>query len=261
METKMVRTNGTSKTERTPDDMEILPPAKAKTKTSAITIPRPNMQTIQIMIEGTAPLSCHKFSGMAQQSIEDAQTKVGAKNKRGSKPPRKPQVEFEGAIHRSPEGWIAWPASAFRNAMISSCRLVGYQMTRAKLTVFIVADGYEKETGDPIVRLLAKDPEMHRSAVRLDSGVVSLAYRPLWREDWHIDLSIRYDGDQFTADDMVNLLWRAGMQVGIGEGRHDSRNSNGIGWGTFRVLNEEERLAVLKRKAALFKNKPRAVNG
>lgn len=34
---------------------------------------------------------------------------------------------------------------------------------------------------------------------------------------------------------MVNLLSRAGLQVGIGEGRPDSKKSAGMGYGLFTV--------------------------
>jgi hypothetical protein len=33
----------------------------------------------------------------------------------------------------------------------------------------------------------------------------------------------------------MNLMLRAGQQVGIGEGRPDSPNSNGLGWGRFAL--------------------------
>jgi len=38
---------------------------------------------------------------------------------------------------------------------------------------------------------------------------------------------------------LTNLLARAGLQVGIGEGRPDSKNSAGMGWGLFQI--EENR--------------------
>ena len=46
---------------------------------------------------------------------------------------------------------------------------------------------------------------------------------------------IRWDADQFTLDDVTNLLSRVGLQVGIGEGRPDSKNSAGMGWGLFEI--------------------------
>ena len=75
-------------------------------------------------------------------------------------------------------------------------------------------------------------------AVRNESGVCDLRPRPMWRKGWEAVVRVRFDGDQFTLIDVANLLLRAGMQVGIGEGRPDSRNSCGMGWGLFRLAEE-----------------------
>jgi hypothetical protein len=55
---------------------------------------------------------------------------------------------------------------------------------------------------------------------------------------WSADVNISYDSDQFTSTDVANLLQRVGQQVGIGEGRPDSKMSAGMGWGTFTLANE-----------------------
>jgi hypothetical protein len=49
-------------------------------------------------------------------------------------------------------------------------------------------------------------------------------------------LRIRYDAGMFTSDAMVNLISRVGLQVGIGEGRPDSKNSAGLGYGLFEII-------------------------
>ena len=69
-------------------------------------------------------------------------------------------------------------------------------------------------------------------AVRNATGVADIRVRPMWRE-WAADVKVSYDADQFTLQDVTNLMQRVGMQVGIGEGRPDSRDSAGLGWGTF----------------------------
>jgi hypothetical protein len=56
----------------------------------------------------------------------------------------------------------------------------------------------------------------------------------MW-EEWSAKPRIRFDAEMFTASDVANLMKRVGMQVGIGEGRPDSRESAGLGWGTFTV--------------------------
>lgn len=53
-------------------------------------------------------------------------------------------------------------------------------------------------------------------------------------------LRIRFDADLFTKTDIVNLIMRVGAQVGIGEGRPDSKDSAGMGFGLFEIITDEK---------------------
>ena len=66
-------------------------------------------------------------------------------------------------------------------------------------------------------------------------------YRPMW-EKWNADVRLTWDADLFSTTDVLNLLTRVGKQVGLGEGRPDSQQSAGQGWGLFKVdlFNEEK---------------------
>jgi hypothetical protein len=57
----------------------------------------------------------------------------------------------------------------------------------------------------------------------------------MWRE-WSAVVGIEFDADMITPESIVNLLDRAGRQVGICEGRPFSKDSCGMGWGTFEVV-------------------------
>jgi hypothetical protein len=57
----------------------------------------------------------------------------------------------------------------------------------------------------------------------------------MYRE-WAATLRIRFDAGMLTANDVVNLIARVGLQVGIGEGRPDSKESAGLGYGLFEVV-------------------------
>jgi hypothetical protein len=72
---------------------------------------------------------------------------------------------------------------------------------------------------------------------RVETGQPYVTVRAAYH-NWKASLTIRYDADQFTVEDVTNLVMRVGMQVGIGEGRPDSRNSAGMGWGTFEISNK-----------------------
>lgn len=200
--------------------------------TDALVIKAPNLQTLAIRITGKSPYMQHRFSKkaviMAKQS--EGSTARGKKAREA----RDFEQDFLDAQHRSAEGWLGIPAPAFRAALISACRLVGFQMTKAKLSVFVEADGVCAKDGTPLVKLDAAEPEMNTAAVRNETGVVDIRARPLWRE-WGAVVRLTFDADQFTAQDVLNLLARAGLQVGIGEGRPDSKKSAGLGYGLFTV--------------------------
>jgi len=219
---------------------------KESTKTEAIHIAPPNIKTGEVWIKGTAPLVIHKFSEKAKNMIRDKQAAGSVANTKKKREAKNFDEVFEGARHKSFEGWDGIPAPAFRNASISACRLVGFKMTMAKLSIFIEADGFDATEGTPLVKIYGGEPRKLESMVRLATGVCDISVRPQWLE-WGARLRIRYDADQFTASDVVNLIARVGMQVGICEGRPDSTNSAGMGWGTFEISDEKTVKALEKK--------------
>lgn len=199
-----------------------------------IQISKPNIEQVALKIIGNAPYVQNKFSQKAREMMR-AKQEAGSTGTKGGKRQGKDFMEtYEGAKHISEEGWIGIPAPSFRNAMISACRIVGFKMTLAKLSVFVLPDGFDADDGTPLVRIYG-EPEVHEGLVRNATGVADVRWRPMWRK-WHAIVRISYDADQFTTEDVLNLLARAGMQVGIGEGRPDSKQSAGMGWGTFEVV-------------------------
>lgn len=213
-----------------------------QTVAEVVSITPPKFQRLRTRIVGTAPLMQARFSAKAMQTMKSKML-AGSTAKKGAKrEARDFDADFEGALHRSSEGWIGVPAAALRNACIDVCRMVGFQMTRAKMSIFVEADGLDKVDGAPLVKLDAGEPERTEMATRNATGVADIRVRPMWRQ-WALDVTVRYDADQFTAQDVANLLARAGEQVGIGEGRPFSKSSNGLGFGTFRIANEEVKAA------------------
>lgn len=198
-----------------------------------IVIEAPKFETIEVAIKGVSPYVQHKFSQKARQQMMEKQ-RLGDQAKKSRKREAKDfEQTYKDAMHISRDGWNGIPAPSFRNALISACRIVGFKMTIAKLSVFIEADGFDADDGSPLVKIKGK-PRVHESYVRNETGVADVRWRPMW-EQWGAHVRIRYDANQFSATDVVNLLHRAGMQVGIGEGRPDSKNSAGMGWGMFTI--------------------------
>lgn len=202
-----------------------------------VVIAAPNFQTAEFTIEGTAPYVQNKFSAKARDGLHGKHV-AGSQGKKGAKRESKDfKACYEDAKHRCGD-WLGIPAAGLRSAMVSACRVAGFAMTVAKLSVFVEADGFDDEDGTPLVRITKGEPRYHEAAVRNSGKVTDLRARPMWREGWRAKVRVKFDGDQFSLVDTSNLLARVGEQVGIGEGRPDSKSSTGMGWGTFRVLDE-----------------------
>lgn len=205
-----------------------------------VTISAPNMRIATFAIKGTAPLVIHRFSKKVKDSII-ADMKLGSTSKKGKKRQAlDPQSNYEEARYRSPDGWDGFNASSLRCALISACRLVGYKMTLAKLSLFVIEDGRDKDEPEYGLIRIFGTPRMLESMGRLDNGSICPIHRPIF-DEWSAKIRIRFDADQFSLKDVSNLLMRVGAQVGLGEGRPDSKNSAGMGWGTFEIVGEFEK--------------------
>lgn len=203
-----------------------------------VTISAPNFQVVKFRIRGTAPYVQNKFSQKAREQMKQQQEAGSTARSKHKREAKNFQEMYDQALHKSHEGWFGIPAPAFRNAMVSACRTVGFKMTLAKLSIFIEADGFDYDDQTPLIKIAKGEPEYFESLVRLPSGPTDIHARVMWRPGWEAILRVRFDADQFTFEDIANLLMRVGIQVGIGEGRPDSKTSTGMGWGTFEVINE-----------------------
>lgn len=209
---------------------------KKAAEVEIITIPPPKFRVLALTIIGDSPYMQARFSAKAMNAMKEKMAAGSTAKKGKNREARDFEADFRGAMHVSHDGWAGIPAAAIRNACISACKVVGYHMTRAKLSVFVEADGFDRVDGSPLVKLIAPEPEKAEMGVRNATGVLDIRVRPLWRT-WRAVVRVRFDEDQFAAADVTNLLSRAGMQVGIGEGRPDSKESNGMGFGLFHIEN------------------------
>lgn len=218
-----------------------------KKNKETIVISPPKFEKIKCKIKGTAPLVQNRFSAKAMQKMKQ-KMELGQAAKKGSKrEARDFDDDFKQAQHISEQGWIGIPAAAIRNACISACKMVGFHMTKAKMSVFCEADGIDEIDGSPLVKLIANKPEILEMPVRIQQ-TTNISIRPMWRK-WELDLTLKYDADQFTSEDILNLLNRAGQQVGIGEGRPDSKTSNGLGFGTFEIAKVHGIIKKINKKS------------
>jgi hypothetical protein len=208
-----------------------------------VTITAPNFKTVEITIRGTAPYVQLAFGKKAREMMREKQA-AGSTAAKGKKREAKDfDANFKEAQHVSTKGWCGIPASALRNALVDSCVVVGYHKTKAKKAIFVEADGFDAVEGTPLIRLyndgkgklVDAKPKHVEHTVRNATGVADIRVRAMF-EQWQAKVRVRFDADMFTPADIANLMLRAGMQVGIGEGRADSPNSCGMGWGHFECV-------------------------
>lgn len=217
--------------------------AAAKKTVTEIKITAPNYQVLKTAIVGTAPYVSNNFSQEAEEIMRAAQA-AGATAKTAGKKrdPKDFDKAFEGSLHRAEDGgWVGIPATAFRNALIRACAVAGVEMTKAKMCVFIEADGYEADRGTPLVKITKGKAEKFIAPARNANGSIDLRSRGKFAPGWELTLRVRFDADLFTSEMIANLINRAGVSVGVGAGRPFSKDSAGVGWGTFEIRDSVQK--------------------
>ena len=205
-------------------------------------IKAPQFGTANFLVKGTAPLVIHRFSAKTKAQMKAKMEEGKSASSKKNREAKSADVSYEESRYRAKEGWDGFHAASIRNAMISACRLVNFKMTLAKLSIFVIEDGRDAtEPQIPLIRIIGKAVKQEDMA-RVETGQPYITVRAAYH-DWSAIVRIRWDKDQFSVDDITNLLARVGQQVGIGEGRPDSKNSAGMGWGLFEIARTEEKAA------------------
>src|SRR5947209_16727502 len=115
-------------------------------KQEAITVSAPNIEALQIRLVGTAPLMMARFSQKAMLAMQNKMTGETKPGSRKARDKRDFEDDYEQAKHKmmlDGKEVIGIPCSALRSALISACRLTGATMTRAKISLFVPAQGYD----------------------------------------------------------------------------------------------------------------------
>lgn len=206
-----------------------------------VSIDAPKFETALFPIRGLTPLVINAFSQKQKDAIIETQKAGQQARSRRKRAPKDFEAVYRASLHvaakngKDPGGWYGFNASAIRNGSIDVCRLVGFKMTIAKMSIFVEADGWDVREGVPLIRILG-EPHSHIGPVRNpNTGTIDMAARGMFDAGWRANIRMTWDADQFSASDVANLLHRVGRQCGIGEGRFNSKNSYGVGWGMFEI--------------------------
>jgi len=190
---------------------------------AAISLPRMNLQAIDIRIVGESAYISHKWSDRLKKRMLAkmlGQADVGRE-------PKDPEREFEESIYRMPDGVPAIPVMAFKRAITSAGRFVeNLKMTEIRGAVHLISHG-------ELVPIEGSVPEMREDIVRVSNSAPDIRYRAQFK-DWRVKLTVRFNANAISADEVLNLFRVAGFAVGVGDWRPECNGP----FGTFRPTDE-----------------------
>jgi len=190
---------------------------KTKVELKSFTI-----KQVVIPIRGISPLIVHNFD---QKVIIEMEAKQQGKSKTEKHKIRIPENDFEGAKHKSPQGWEGFPAGGFKKALIRGAKMTGLVMKDTMMSFFVKADCEEKQ----LVRIFG-DARMRTDMVRVGMGSADVRYRPEYL-NWSAELVIEYNEGQVSLEQLFQMVMAAGYGCGIG----DWRPEKGGGYGRFEL--------------------------
>jgi hypothetical protein len=228
-------------------------PSRAKPETgfAPVTVKPIRMETLRVTLRGIAALKLNRWTEkatamMMQTQTQDEEAQSRARSRRKVRPAREFEQEAKDKTYRTAKGWCGLPASSLRNAIIDAARTTTITMTSMKRAIFVNGQGRDFRDERELLRI-STEPTTAIEYVRIGMGQTTIVARPRW-DEWEIEAEIMFDADAIDADSLHNLVVRAGLLIGVGEGRPDSKKSNGTGNGRFEVIRAEH-ISKAKAKA------------
>ena len=192
-----------------------------------VMIPEIQQKTLMLKVVGDSPLIVHKWSEKAKKEILEKQMKKATKAKEAKDPwmdycesmywltpmPEKPtQEDIEKAK-------FGFPATAFKAAAIDAGYQQGYlaKKTTARGAFYIVGDMVE----------IQGTPNIREDMVKIGMGIADIRYRGEFK-NWSAELTIRYNPNVMSAEQIVNLINLGGFSNGVGEWRQSKDGCFGI---------------------------------
>lgn len=205
-----------------------------KKKEEIIILPKLNVRTMVLTLVGDSPLISHRWSRKAKQEMLDKQRKK-AKQAKEAKDPAMDFAEslylFDVAEEDEAETYrriangdlkgirFGFPAIAFKSAAVSACRFAdGVKMTEARGAFHVIGE---------LIEIHTSGPHMREDMVRIGMGTADLRYRGEFR-DWKAEVTVRYNVNALSPEQITNQFNIGGFGVGVGEWRPEKDGSHGM---------------------------------
>lgn len=179
----------------------------------AFELPSLNIATMTLTLIGDSGLICHAWSEKAKRAMLDKQMKK-AKSGREAKDP---EADYQSSLYRLGDGY-GFPSVAFKDAAVTACTSTGSITKVAARQAFHVVGEMVPIEGEP---------RMREDMVRVGMGTADIRYRGEF-ENWRATLTVRFNANVLSAEQILNLFNTAGFGVGIGEWRPEKDGSHGM---------------------------------
>jgi len=183
-------------------------PSNGKAKSLRVQPIQPRNFTFSII--GTSPLIQHAWSEKALSQLR----MTAIERKKQPKVARDPEAQAQACMYRTDDGKPGLPILAFKASLIAAAHKdLGIEKTIVRKALFVPC-----KDGNKCVPMVASEPICREDIVRVGMAQTDLRYRPEFRE-WSAEISVNYDAEMLSEQDIINLVNRAGFSVGIGEWR------------------------------------------
>lgn len=216
--------------------------ARAVAPTGEVELPRLNLLTMKVTLIGDSPLIVHRWSEKAKKEMRDKQMKKA----KPAKEAKNPDQDFKEAMYRLADGGHGFPVVGFKAAAVTACTSIGGVTKVAARQAFRVKG--ELTSDGEMARIEGAEPKMREDMVRIAQGTADLRYRPEYFP-WHTELTIVYNANMMSHEQILNMLNTAGFGVGVGEWRPEKDGQAGL----FHVADEDEVQAIAAERKKLSK--------
>ena len=204
-----------------------------------ITLPPLNLEKIEALIIGDTPLIVHAWSMKAKQEMLAKQTMKATAGKAA----KNPDQDYIDSLYPIEGGGYGFPSVGIKAAMVTACTsIAGVTKVAARQAFRVVGEqalikGARKglTMRQDMVRILGSEPEMREDMVKISMGTADLRYRGQFFP-WAIRVSIGYNANVLSAEQLLNLLNCAGFGVGLGEWRSERDGQ----YGSFHVATDND---------------------
>lgn len=213
----------------------------AKKTDDQISTPALQIGRMCLTLVGITPLITHAWSEKAKQQMRDKQQKKGDVGRAA----KNPEAEFQAARYRDYEGRDVLHSTGIKKALVNSARFSeDHKMTELRGALFVegLSVPIQVRKGKKLLTYGKDlDPVMREDMVRVGGGkgTADLRYRPEYT-DWQMDVTVQYNSNAISEEQVVNLFRLAGFGVGFAEWRPECSGD----FGRFTV----EHVKVLQRQ-------------